>query len=206
MIRRTVLISLIGLCILTIVAWARSRRSYDRITLLTVGDTYWTLSSFSNGLDVSITTHFNSHPLSWNPVSSTPMPTGWAYSCGPQPAFVDESFMDDNAIVSLKAIASGTKGTSELSFAGCRLELFAEPIAYGSAPPITRRYVRVGIPFWLIVILCLLPIIWLQLRPAMRRRRRLRANRCIACGYDLRGSTERCPECGTQRHAGASVA
>ncbi len=31
----------------------------------------------------------------------------------------------------------------------------------------------------------------------LRRRRRDRAGRCPACGYDLRATTGRCPECGT---------
>jgi hypothetical protein len=48
-----------------------------------------------------------------------------------------------------------------------------------------------------------------RLVPAWRRLRRrelARAGRCVGCGYDLRASPHRCPECGTERVASARPA
>lgn len=42
------------------------------------------------------------------------------------------------------------------------------------------------------------PVLILIRRP-LRRRRRLKRGLCVTCGYDLRGSPERCPECGSKR-------
>ena len=53
----------------------------------------------------------------------------------------------------------------------------------------------IAIPYWLIVPLtAILPLRWWL----HRRRRRAWAvsGRCLGCGYDLRGSPDRCPECG----------
>ena len=53
------------------------------------------------------------------------------------------------------------------------------------------------IPFWISTLL--FAALFLSCRPFhfRRRRKRKRLGLCIKCGYDLRGSQERCPECGT---------
>jgi hypothetical protein len=53
-------------------------------------------------------------------------------------------------------------------------------------------------PFWFVLILTsILPILRVRRELIDRRRRQwLASNRCGHCGYDLRGSPDRCPECG----------
>jgi hypothetical protein len=65
--------------------------------------------------------------------------------------------------------------------------------------PVSYHELSVTTPFWMLVLLSLMPpATWLAAR---RRRRRLAlaAGMCPKCGYDLRASPNRCPECGCSR-------
>ncbi len=67
----------------------------------------------------------------------------------------------------------------------------------GRSPPLydRGRFVTVTVPIYLLVILTGVYPAYL-LTPLHRRRKRKKLGLCVACGYDLRGSVERCPECG----------
>lgn len=57
-------------------------------------------------------------------------------------------------------------------------------------------YLEVTLPWPVFFSLCLLTI-FLLCAPALRIRGRKRMGHCLNCGYDLRASAERCPECAT---------
>lgn len=61
--------------------------------------------------------------------------------------------------------------------------------------PQTPGYRAVLVPHWAAALpLAVPPLLWARGR--LRRRRWRKQGRCRHCGYDLRGSPERCPECG----------
>ena len=59
----------------------------------------------------------------------------------------------------------------------------------------------VYLPLWLPSLFCALPpVLWLRRR--LKRRRGARAGLCACCGYDLRATPGRCPECGDDGRIG----
>jgi hypothetical protein len=70
------------------------------------------------------------------------------------------------------------------------------PIANAPRQLLLSEY-RLDIPLWLLTLLLATFPAWQLLNlPARRRRLRHAAGQCVVCGYDLRATPQRCPECG----------
>lgn len=90
----------------------------------------------------------------------------------------------------LEALRGGSALTRQTSTSG-----FAGIEFYRDASP-TSEYRAVVVPVvYPLVLAALLPCA--MLAAWLRRRRRAAKGHCQECGYDLRASPDRCPECGT---------
>ena len=86
-------------------------------------------------------------------------------------------------------------------FWGFQLARYAErPVTWSVA---SDTYFRATTPHWAwVALLLVLPLLWMRRYvSAARRRRRKARGKCTCCGYDLRATPGRCPECGTSPSA-----
>lgn len=79
--------------------------------------------------------------------------------------------------------------------------LFFLGFGYEHRPAPSGSVRRFFLPHWfLIALLLLYPLYWFRHTEfwLSQKRQRQAYGLCVQCGYDLRASTERCPECGTK--------
>ena len=155
------------LCVATLVLWVRSYWRVDVVTRLD-GNRWIGIQSAAGHFDVSV---------GQNSESISDSPRLLYYS------------PDPNRTVPMQVFAEFIRNTAGIKtawFLGFGY-LFAET---------SRGSLRgFGVPDWFLALLfAILPA--LRLRAAIRSRRRRRAGHCPRCGYDLRATPERCPECG----------
>lgn len=71
------------------------------------------------------------------------------------------------------------------------LPVWDSPDSLGSTNPTI-----VIIPCWVAAaVFAILPVLWMA--PRVRPKRRIVKGHCHKCGYDIRATPDRCPECGT---------
>jgi hypothetical protein len=171
------------LSVATVVLWARSYWRSDAIYL-----SRWSLYSISSSkggvvwiVRTSVYTHFD------GTVTSEPFSPVWSISYSPEADFPRIALWDS------EHGALGAGYCDGMEFLWVSVE--------GSEDTRCRM---VALPYWMLSTAALAVVSVYPLR-SIRSAGRARRSQCVRCGYDLRASPERCPECGTRIHSPPSA-
>ena len=110
------------------------------------------------------------------------------------PEFLERAPADDEVLIRSDAEPAGTFGFGVYEIVPTKYGFLPGDVA--SAMPGSERWRAIVVPHWgLAVVSAVLPACWMAV--TLQRHRGVRARRCVACGYDLRATPDRCPECGS---------
>lgn len=175
------------LCLTTCVLWVRSYWRWDRLGgegEIRLGDPQWGGTALSASGRSIFTVWKRSSPR------ARPTPaTALEHASFPTPA----------------RAATGTQDLGQLHFLGFVFER-SESDPEGGRPRNPGARLRVAakqiiwnvtVPYWQVAVLfAITPTVWTWRSARKRRARRQAGGQCSACGYDLRATPDRCPECG----------
>src|SRR4051812_43748944 len=185
------------LCVAVVVMWVRSYFCRDELSSARAGGTLWRACSGHGRLQVLASGPWPvRQPLRWS--TAAPFPPGPArVAAGASGGRWSEWERSDGT--------SGGRGVARFHY---RADGFLPPVeqwgefsrALIPTPPQrvayrTVKYSSIAMP---LAILPLVWLVWLAIRLIQRRRYagRSAAGLCSRCGYDLRATPDRCPECG----------
>src|SRR5688572_13035945 len=167
------------LCVLFVAGWARSRWAGDEIrhTALRDSEPARRWGAAHGGGDV-VVFHVTTYEIDHSPHP------GWLHVAHP-PLSISNSLPD--RVVGLFGYGI---------------------VDYHPTPgDLVMRYRALTLPYWLFTLAFASPFLLMAWRHwRSRAARRIAAGLCPACGYDLRASGTRCPECGAARAAHPAVA
>jgi hypothetical protein len=173
------------LCVITVVLWVRGVRKVDCVEL----DTPYHVTCLVNGQSrmylIRLALDFNVSPDRADvlPVPA-PAPKWWVR--------FDSEVSDDSYDWCGWA---GTGPEHAHQFAGFGVRTNGNPPMLNSEGPVSPAGWEVFVPTGFVVVASgVLPA--LTLRRIVRRRHRTARGTCESCGYDLRATPDRCPECG----------
>jgi len=168
-------ISSFVICILLSLLWVRSCTTSDLITL-TTRDHYYELATIPASIRFAVSESFSKpKELTW--IASDIMPKPGV----PQPVFGRQSI------------------SRNWYYFGVGIKRSTVLYSNRSSPRVANPFTLISIPIQLLAFIFFLPVAWRI--ATIGHRRRLRAaliaqQKCPRCGYDLRATPERCPECG----------
>ena len=176
------------LCCLFVGAFFASYRHIDAVFLCRQGGSYYRLLSQSGSVHLQV-------------AHNCPFSSGWGWiqadsqtaimvtmSKGPdgQPVFSPYGGIQD-------ITGAAWYPTINRGFSGF-------PVRASDLGGPTRLHWNIRLPHWIAIALTgALPLSWVvrQGKRTITSRQRRRSGLCLTCGYDLRASPDRCPECGT---------
>jgi hypothetical protein len=162
------------LCVGTVALWVRSYRIYDRFVRIETMSPE--IIGGERGSVVWVLLRRDQPIIGDDPFVDA---SGFHYSCEPAGSPLMSAYV---------ALDGGGWRLAGLTYqAGIPVTL----------PPGSFRTRVWIVPCWMLAAGAgILPAVWLAGLRRRRARRRRGAGRCVGCGYDLRATPERCPECG----------